>query len=231
MDIGHFLSVHLYFLGTLFLSIPFFVLFYLKPKSRQAMLFVGFMCGTTAFIFSDYSVRDYWNPIFVFKSFPFEDFLYGFFFGGFSSECADLFLNHKFIRHKNRLYYLVASMFIFILLTFLFIKILKFNSIVVLLIFALITGLVSLMYNHKILIFQIVSAVIATTLSFLAFQILILIDPNFIANSWKLQNLSGYLFLGIPFEEYLFAFLFGFCITHFFEMVKGLDVKLISKKK
>jgi hypothetical protein len=36
---------------------------------------------------------------------------------------------------------------------------------------------------------------------------------------------------GIPLEEYLFAFIFGFGIAHFYELVEGKDVIRVSKAK
>ena len=219
-----FLYAHLYFVGTLICAIPFLILYLYKKECRKGMLYVGLFCGISAFLYSHISVYDYWHPNFIWKSFPIEDFLYGFFTGGFVSECADLFIKHKFKKNNNRKRYLLLFTLIAPAIIFLGINVLKFNSIIILFIFTIIISTASIIFNHKIINLQIVSGLVALLSTTFVFQILLLIDSDFIVNNWKLENLSGIMFLGVPLEEYVFGFMLGFCFTHFYEMVVGKDV-------
>ena len=193
------------------------------------MLEVGILVGLTAFFFSPFSVRDYWHPEFIFPSFPIEDFMYGFLYGGFLSEAVDLFLSHRIRRHKSRLIYLIFSVVCFTLLFYIMVKILLLNSIWFLLLFGFVIGMSSLMFNRKIFKYQVLSGIIGLVLAIIIFQILLFINPNFIIESWKIENLTGILWLGIPLEEHLFAFIFGFGICHFYEVIAGKDI--VPKKK
>lgn len=225
MNLIEYIMLHLYFLGTLIASIPFFILFYFKKECRKGMVLTGTFAGVAAFLFSHISVYDYWHPVFMISWLPIEDFLYGFFFGGFVSECADIFLKHKFKKNNNRKVYLLSFTFISPVITYVGVNVFHLNSIIILFIFAIIIAFFSFVFNHHIIRLQLLSGLIALLVTFIIFQILLLIDPHFILNSWKLHNLSGIILFKIPIEEYIFAFLLGFCITHFYEIVIGKDVR------
>lgn len=158
--------------------------------------------------------------------------MYGFLYGGFLSESVDLFLSHKIRRHKARLVYLVFSVMCFTLLFYVMVKVLDLNSIWFLLVFGFIIGLSSLLFNTKIFKYQVLSGFIGLLLALVIFKILLFINPNFIIESWKLDNLTGILISGIPLEEYLFAFIFGFGICHFYDVISGKDIESkLSKKR
>lgn len=225
MFLIYFLQNHLYFLGALLFSIPFIILFLYKKECRKGMIYVGLMSGLAAFGFSNISVSDYWHPAFIFKWFPFEDFLYGFFFGGFVSEASDIFLKYKFHKNKNRKRYLIIFTILAPCIIFVGINLLKINSIFILLFLTTIIAIASFIFNHKIIRLQVLSGILGVALTFIVFKILIYISPNFIIENWKIENITGLLYFGIPIEEYLFAFMFAFCITHFYEVIAGKDVK------
>ncbi len=124
------------------------------------MSYVGLMTGVAAFLFSHISLEDYWHPQFLIPNFPIEDFIYGFFFGGFVSECADLFIKHKFKKNHNRKIYLYSFTILSPLITFLFINIFSLNSIIVLLFLTLVISMASFIFNHKIIYLQFLSGVI-----------------------------------------------------------------------
>jgi hypothetical protein len=223
--LSNFFLNYTYLGGAMLYAIPFLILFLYKKDCRKGMLYVGTLAGLAAFLYSHISVSDYWNPNFIFEWFPLEDFLYGFFFGGFVSECADIFIKHKFKKNKNRKRYLLLFTLFIPLIIFVGMNILGFNSIIILLFFTVIISIASVFFNHRIIYLQLLSGFIGLVLTFVIFQILLYFNPEFTVTSWNLENISGIFYFGIPLEEYLFAFMGGFCITHLYEMVVGKDVK------
>ncbi|HEX3002256.1 MAG TPA: lycopene cyclase domain-containing protein, partial [Methanoregula sp.] len=56
----------------------------------------------------------------------------------------------------------------------------------------------------------VVSALVFLGIYFIYFTLLIGLFPGYVERVWNIPAISGYLFLGIPVEELLFAFSFGF---------------------
>lgn len=221
----NFFREYTYLYGAILFGIPFLILYLYKKDSRSGMIHVGLMTGLAAFIFSHISIADYWHPKFLIPNVPLEDFIYGFFFGGFVSECADIFIKHKFKKVKSRKIFLYSLFFISPIITFVFINIFQLNSILVLFLLTLIISIASIFFNYKIIYLQFLSGLVGLFVTFIVFKLLLLINPLFIVENWSLEKISGILISGIPLEEYLFAFMLGFCITHFYEMISGKDVK------
>ena len=63
------------------------------------------------------------------------------------------------------------------------------------------------------------SAFIFLTLYFVYFGTLIALYPGYVEQVWNLRALSGILTLGVPIEELLFAFSFGFLWSGIYEHV------------
>jgi len=57
---------------------------------------------------------------------------------------------------------------------------------------------------------MVVSGFLFLFLYFFYFLILVILEPRFISEAWNLPALSGVLVAGVPLEELLFAFFFGF---------------------
>ena len=74
---------------------------------------------------------------------------------------------------------------------------------------------------------MIVSAFMFSALYFLYFLTLIAISPGFVEQVWNLKAISGILILGIPLEELLFAWSFGFIWSSIYEHIAWKKVKLI----
>jgi len=72
---------------------------------------------------------------------------------------------------------------------------------------------------------MIISAFIFLILYFFYFLTLIAISPNFVERVWNLKALSGILIIGIPAEELIFAFSFGFLWSSIYEHFKWRKIK------
>ena len=67
---------------------------------------------------------------------------------------------------------------------------------------------------------MIVSAFIFTAIYFIYFIVLIILYPGYVERVWNLNAISGVLIFGIPFEELMFAFSFGFLWSSIYEHIK-----------
>lgn len=72
---------------------------------------------------------------------------------------------------------------------------------------------------------MIVSAFLFLGLYFLYFLILIAMSSSYVEKVWNLKALSGILILGIPLEELLFAFSFGFIWSSIYEHLTWRKLK------
>lgn len=75
---------------------------------------------------------------------------------------------------------------------------------------------------------MIVSAFLFLTLYFVYFWTLIAISPGYVEQVWNLEAISGILIIGIPLEELLFAFSFGFIWSSIYEHLTWKKLKLIK---
>lgn len=222
-SISSFFSTHLYFTSILML-IPFWVvLFFTKKESRTEMVTMGIYLGIAGLLLSTISLRDYWHPIFVFESFHIEEFLYGFFFGGLSTELAKLFLKNKYKKHPERHIFLFLTLLISYFLLKITISDLHINSIYAYCLVLLFIGSTCYVLDRKVLKLQIFSGALALIITFIIFHIAFLINPDFIKSTWELNNISALLVSGIPIEELMFAFLLGFGASSYYETYKGID--------
>jgi hypothetical protein len=189
------------------------------------MLYVGIVLGLAATLIEHfYASRDYWRPVYLFTKFPFEDFFYGFIYGGISAELFELFLNKSnskkrvYKTHKLLLaYFLLFSIFSFVIS----VNILHFNSIIAHITPPISIGLVAGIVRRDLFRYQIYNGVFLTILTIITFRILLLIEPQLFTKYWYISNLTGIFILDIPIEELLFAFAVGFASGTVYEMLLG----------
>lgn len=170
---------------------------------------------------------DYWKPPYVFgELFRFEDYLWGFAFGGVVSVSYETFFRKKLVAIKNRsrkreiIDLLVILSIIFssmIILT----SMMGINSIYsVSFSLLLITGYI--IANRRDLIPNIFwSGVIATVIIFIFYIIWQYLYPGVFELYWKLPAMSNIFIYGIPIEELVWFFLAGMAIGPLDEFLFG----------
>lgn len=221
------LGDYFYFIGVTLL-LPVWLFLFMRKTSRKDMLLVGILMGIVAIIFEHlYAKYDYWQPVYLFSEFPFEDFYYGFIFGGISAEIGEQLVG-KGNSIRREFPVRIKLLPIFIVIGFVgfvvCVDVLSLNSITAHIIAPLIVGLVTIFYRIDLLPGMLFSGLIMTILTFLMFQTLLIINPTLFENFWMLENLSGIYILNIPIEEYLFAFLVGFAAGNIYEMLYGYKI-------
>ncbi len=224
--------MYFYLLGVSLIFPIWALLFIFKKTGRKDMLFVGFLFGIAAVLIEQFYAKfDYWHPLYVLPNIPLEDFFYGFFIGGISSEISEFIFHWQFKKYRcyrNHRYY-IQNFIIFSLITiFLFIilvSILDLNSIFAHIIPPIIIGFIQISFMPKFTKIAISSAVIMVILTFSVFQILLLYEHNLFIKYWYLGNLSEIFIFKIPIEELLFAFGLGFASATIYEFIFGYDIK------
>ncbi|MBD3365877.1 hypothetical protein GF360_00870 [candidate division WWE3 bacterium] len=197
----------------------------LEKNHRKDMITIGVLIGIGAVIIEHlYAKWDYWQPIFLFPQFPFEDFYYGFIFGGVSAELYEIFFkvqDSKKPNHKTHKSIFLVSAVITTLAFAVLIDLLQHNSIIAHILPPLLIGLIAALLRKDLFAFELANGVLTTLLTFAVFQILLILYPQLFENHWMLENLTGINFFRIPIEELAFAFSVGFGASCFYEMVFG----------
>ncbi len=196
-------------------------------ESRREMLLVSLwtsLLGLTEPLF----VPEYWNPPSLFDlaqrtGFDIESLIFSFGIGGlavviyeklFHTEHEQISMEerHKPL-HKFHIFFLSSAPVIFILL-FIFTDLNSIYSASI----ALILGGLSAWYCRPDLKRKMIaSAFLFLGIYFIYFLSLIALYPGYVENVWNFQAISGILIFGIPFEELMFAFSFGFLWSGIYE--------------
>lgn len=226
-----FFATYAYLFGAIIFSIPWGIVFCAKRINRKEMIMYGVVFGVAAVLIGiRYALHDYWQPTYLFPSFHIEDFLYGFFFGGLCTQVYFFFFETKERTTKNYhpifgLTALIVSILSFVLIT----DVLELNSIIAHILPPALVGLYIAYKSPKTVTIQLLAGLFATVITFCVFRIVLFINPHAVSEIWYLNNLTGVLFIGIPIEEYIFAFSLGFGISLFHEFVSGREIIIKSR--
>lgn len=221
------LQPYFYFIGVT-LIVPLWVLLFIRKDKRKDMLLVGVLSGIAAIILDKYyATVDYWHPISIINWLPFDDFYYGFIYGGVAAELYEfIFKKKNSPKPTKRSYASLLYLFIFgLIASFLvMVNIFHLNSITAHIVPPLAFGCIIPLLRKDLFIPELISGFIITILTYCMFLILILIYPEIFANHWELSKLSGIYITGIPIEELLFAFSVGFLTGNAYEFLYGYSL-------
>lgn len=200
---------------------------YLNRKSYKKVLKVGTVFGAMGVIIAHlYAVNDYWNPKYILWPFNFEDFGYGFFLGGIVASSYQVFFKKKLTAERNlRKGWLLTFIAVSTLTFPLVVSWLGLNSIIAHILPPLFVASVIFVLRRDLILPSLFAACITLVLTTVLFLLAQCLFPNLFSENWNLENLSGIDFLGIPFEELLFAFSLGLGGSHVYEFL--LNKKLL----
>jgi len=220
-----------WFLWSLaFLALWGIVYLLLKSKdSKKEMLLVSLWTSLTGFT-EPLFVPEYWNPPSLFDlahqtGFDIESFIFAFAVGGIAVVIYERILrvSHKQIKlHEWHLprhrYHPFAVLSIPIIFLFLLI-VTPLNPIYSAVIAMIVGGIATWYCRPDLKNKMIVSAFIFLGIYFIYFLTLITAYPGYVEQVWNLKAVSGVLILGIPLEELLFAWSFGFIWSSIYEHI------------
>ena len=204
-------------------------LFLNTKESKREMLIVSAwtsLLGLTEPIF----VPHYWNPPSLFNlayrtHFDIESFIFSFAIGGIAVVLYELFFSYRpgamggmerhHARHRYHLWALLSAPIVFATL----LLVAPINPIYSAFIAMMIGGIATWYCRPDLKKKMIASAFLFLALYFLYFLTLIAAYPGYVERVWNLGAISGILFLGVPFEELMFAFGLGFYWSSVYEHV------------
>lgn len=214
---------------------------YLLLKSREnrkEMLVVGLwtsLLGLTEPLF----VPAYWNPPSLFDlavrtGFDIESLIFAFGIGGLAVVAYEWMFRarHRAMshqeRHAVRHRYHLAALLVAPAILIALLLVTEWNPIYASVI-ALMTGGFATWYCRPDLKRKMfASAFIFLGLYFLYFLTLTAMYPGYVEQVWNLGAISGILFVGIPLEELMFAFSFGFFWSSIYEHVAWRKLRAVT---
>lgn len=197
-----------------------------KDKKRE-MLIVSLWTSLLGFT-EPLFVPEYWSPPSLFDlalktGFDIESFIFSFGIGGiavilyekiFRSRHAPISAKERHSpRHKFHVWALLSAPAIFILLLIAT----TLNPLHSAIIAMVIGGLATWYCRPDLKKKMVIGAFLFLAIYFLYFLTLIAMSPGYVERVWNLAAISGVLILGIPFEELMFAFSFGFLWSSIYE--------------
>jgi hypothetical protein len=229
-----------YLLGIGIIFIVWISFFLLRKDLRKPMIWsgwyyfcllsVGFVCIRV--LGSDLPsgrmiVPGYWNPDTLFNlaeitgGYSIEDALYMFFSGGIAVAAYELLfrkhINHHGLKHRPHIATVIAGIIGIIVAIFT-----TANLIWVLITFGFVGALVIWFQRPDLIRHSFMGGVIYLGIYFIFFSIFLMIFPNFISMHYGLENLTGYMIVGIPIEELVFAFSFGLMWSPIYEYIRDI---------
>ncbi len=211
----------------------------LKSKgSKKEMLVVSLWTALFG-LTEPFFVPAYWNPPSLFDlahrtGFDIESFIFSFGVGGIAVVLYE-YINrtsheqmkmpeHHASRHRYHLLSILSAPLIFFALFFTT----PLNPMYSAIIAMMIGGFAAWYCRPDLKKKMISSAFVFLGIYFVYFITLIALYPGYVEQVWNLGAISGILFFGIPLEELLFAFSFGFLWSSIYEHITWRKIKRLT---
>lgn len=210
----------------LFFSIVWLALFCYRSDLRKEIIVMSLLSAPLGPLGDFFYKHDYYHlPVLNGDSWILQSFLVGFFLGGISAVLYASLLNKKRTRKReawrnpaHRWWFcgvLLSGIGVMILGTF----ILSLNSIYVSLLVMVAGGIWIVWHRRDLLSEAVGNGILLAALLCIFYVGLQFLFPRIFLTQWNLADLSGVFFLGIPLEELLFAFAWGFITGPAYEFV------------
>lgn len=211
-----------YLFGTSLLLVPWIILFLLRKDLRKEMLYISLVVGAAGVIVEYlWYTKDWWNPPTITGTVVgIEDFILGFAAGGIGAVI------YKEVFHKTmyRSVSLRISHWILALplllgfgtahILFVFFGLFTFWANIV----GVVVGLLLMSLIRKDLEKEAIEGgLLLTIITIPIYWILFFFFPSFRDHYWNYENVSGVLFLGIPYEDLVWWFFIGASISIFYD--------------
>lgn len=214
-----------YIIGDLVLVGIWLTLFTVRKDLRREIITASLATAPLGPLSELFYLRDYWHPVLLGGlRIGLEDVIFAFAIGGIASVIYEaVFKVHqrpsKTRKHHRSIAYICMAGVVVMIVGTIF---LGFNSIYVSTAGFLIVGLCIAGLRHDLLPNALFSGILLSVLFLCWYTILQIIFPGIFQAWWKLSNLSGFFVGGIPAEELLWAFGWGFMAGPIYEYWAGI---------
>jgi len=210
-----------YLIGTIIFLIPWIILFLFRKDYRKEMIFMSFGIGigsiVTAYL---WWTIDWWRPETITNTrVGIEDFLMGFSNGGIAAVLYEGVFKKRLlkrVKETNDRETLNLCLILFFITAFLFwgLNITSFWASTI----AMVAAAIYILFTRRDLFLNaLASGILMATVSLPFYYILIWLFPAFVHKTWLFEYLSRITVTGIPIEDLIFYFLFGFIIGPLYE--------------
>lgn len=231
--------LYAWFIWSLIILLVWLIIYLFGKGVRQEMLTASWWTmplGLTEPLF----VPEYWNPPSLFNlaqttGFDIESLIFSFAIGGIGSVLYNLINGNKLIpvgemekahrRHRFHRYTILVPVAVFLLMA----AFTDLNHIYCGMGGMFAGALTALLCRPDLKKKIWIGAVLFTLLYFIYFITLRIAYPSYVDQVWNMDAISGILILGIPLEEYLFAFTFGMFWSSLYEHMRWFKIIKISK--
>src|SRR3989338_9187881 len=211
----------------------------LGSKSKKREMFQMSVWTSLLGLTEPLFVPEYWTPPSLFNltlriGFDIESIIFSFGVGGIAAILYEFIFRSRHVsmsakehlssRHKFHIWVILSTPIIFSILLI----VTNLNPIYAAIIAMIIGGLAAWYCRPDLKLKMIMSAFLFLALYFIYFLTLIVMSPGYVERVWNLEALSGVLILGIPLEELLFAWGFGFIWSSTYEHLTWKRIKLMK---
>lgn len=223
-----------YLVGTFILFIPWVLLYWHRKDLRKEIWFMSIAIAIGSFVTGYiWWTVDWWRPYTITETVVgIEDILLGFATGGIAVVLyEEIFRKHIYQRKHD--HHAIGAICLALLLVFI-ISILfwkfHFTSFVASTIGMIAISFILISLRKDLLFGAFINGILMILVMLPIYYLLETISPGFIEATWLFNFLSGIKITGIPIEEFVFWFLFGFIVAPFYEYWQGLRLVSASVK-
>jgi len=218
-----------YIVYSLLVLTVWLVIFLARPNLRKHLLIASALTLPLGPLAEIFYLRDYWQPATV-SIFYLEDILIAFGIGGIGG----LFYESLFNANLHKVYKLAiwptVILFIAGLSLVTFINLLGMNSIYSSVIASLVIGSIILKSRSDLIRSALLNGLLVAILILLAeFISFVWLFPGSVAQYWLIKNLSGIQIIGVPLEELLWGFGWGFLSHIVYKFLTGTKLTYHTK--
>ena len=220
-----------YLVLNLFLFSIWLILFVFRSDLRTKIIVMSLLVAPLGFTQFFY-FRDYWHPAYLFGTLRgvlgIEDVLISFFIGGITAVIYEEIFGIQYAkRHlKNHFWWMLGFSVFGVLWLFVGNILLNLNSMHVSIAILLLTGVSILIFRHDLLKDAFYSGVLIGGLMFIFYVLCFnTMFDGIVQKWWLLNHISGILVLGVPLEELMWAFSWGFVAGPTYEFFTGRKFK------
>jgi hypothetical protein len=222
-----------YFLGTLLLLGPIWILFfYLRKDLRKKLFFTSITCGMLGPFSGLWFSKDYWRPEKI-GNLPIgiEDILYCFLLGGVASCLYHVFLSTKPEKdYKNPAnIWVMALLFGAAYVPMILLIRFGLNSVYASTFALIIMSCIMVFLRKYLIVKSIFSGLILMLLTLAGYAIFLNFFPEIFNRWWILENISRIYFIGVPIEELIWAFGAGSFLGILYDFANNPTSKLNAK--
>lgn len=199
------------------------LIFMFRKEQRKEMLIASALGGIAGPLQELWYTKDYWHPDYI-GNWPWiEDIIFGFAIVGIAAVIYETIFASRIREQNTEASHPFIAPLMFLTIAFgmgLFTPIM--NSIYAAISMFILVWLICVFLRRDLLIASLGAGLFLVIFAFIGYQAVIFQFPGIIQAWWELENISGILILGIPFEEYLWFFTAGLALGPLWEFWRGI---------